>query len=110
MANSVNPDQTPRSAASDQGLHCLCRPAVRILRKNTVLRSTNFTFNIYIIDIKQNIIFTAVMEIKLSYAVNVKYEMQIALGIKAIYFFFFFAINMNTSRDPCTCIIIGATM
>ena len=22
-ANSVDPDQTPRSAASDQGLHCL---------------------------------------------------------------------------------------
>ena len=26
MANSVDPDQTPRSAASDLGLHCLQRP------------------------------------------------------------------------------------
>ena len=26
MANSVDPDQTPRSAASDLGLHCLYRP------------------------------------------------------------------------------------
>ena len=26
FANSVDPDQTPRSAASDQGLHCLLRP------------------------------------------------------------------------------------
>ena len=25
-ANSVDPDQTPRSAASDQGLHCLPMP------------------------------------------------------------------------------------
>ena len=25
MVNSVDPDQTPRSAASDQGLHCLSR-------------------------------------------------------------------------------------
>ena len=25
MANSVGPDQTPRSAASDLGLHCLLR-------------------------------------------------------------------------------------
>ena len=25
-ANSVDPDQTPRSAASDLGLHCLQRP------------------------------------------------------------------------------------
>ena len=25
MANSVDPDQTPRSAASGQGLHCLLR-------------------------------------------------------------------------------------
>ena len=23
MENSVNPDQTPQNAASDQGLHCL---------------------------------------------------------------------------------------
>ena len=26
VANSVDPDQTPRSAASDLGLHCLLRP------------------------------------------------------------------------------------
>ena len=26
MANSVDSDLTPRSAASDQGLHCLQRP------------------------------------------------------------------------------------
>ena len=26
VANSVDPDQTPRSAASDQGLHSLLRP------------------------------------------------------------------------------------
>ena len=26
VANSVGLDQTPRSAASDQGLHCLLRP------------------------------------------------------------------------------------
>ena len=26
MANSVDPDQMPRSAASDLGLHCLLRP------------------------------------------------------------------------------------
>ena len=25
MANSIDPDQTPRYAASDQGLHCLFR-------------------------------------------------------------------------------------
>ena len=26
VTNSVDPDQTPRSAASDQGLHCLLQP------------------------------------------------------------------------------------
>ena len=26
MPNSVDPDQTPRSAASDLGLHCLLNP------------------------------------------------------------------------------------
>ena len=26
MANSIDPDQTPQNAASDQGLHCLLRP------------------------------------------------------------------------------------
>ena len=33
MANSVDPDQTPRSAASDLGLHCLHRP----IRPNTII-------------------------------------------------------------------------
>ena len=28
LANNVDPDQTPRSAASDQGLHCLLRPVI----------------------------------------------------------------------------------
>ena len=33
MANSVDPDQMPHSAASDLGLHCLQRPVcVLILR------------------------------------------------------------------------------
>ena len=36
MANSVDPDQTPRSAASDLGLHCLQSP---ILRAITVYRN-----------------------------------------------------------------------
>ena len=39
VVNSVDPDQTPRSAASDLGLYCLLRhvcPSVRILRVNTV--------------------------------------------------------------------------
>ena len=36
MANSVDPDHTPPSAASDLGLHCLIRPTVPILRINTV--------------------------------------------------------------------------
>ena len=34
VANCVDPDQTPRSAASDQGLHCLLRhicPSFRII-------------------------------------------------------------------------------
>ena len=30
VVNSVDPDQTPRSAASDLGLHCLFRPAYPI--------------------------------------------------------------------------------
>ena len=42
MANSVDPDQTPLNAASDQGLHCLLRLSVRIFRVNTV--GLNFFF------------------------------------------------------------------
>ena len=29
VSNIVDPDQTPRSAASDQGLHCLHRPVCK---------------------------------------------------------------------------------
>ena len=35
VANSVDPDQTPPSVASDLGLHCMLRP-IRILRVNIV--------------------------------------------------------------------------
>ena len=35
MANSVDPDQMPQSAASDLGLHCLQRPiGPNFFRKN----------------------------------------------------------------------------
>ena len=35
MTNSVDPDQTPHSLASDVGLHCLLRPACpNIFRQN----------------------------------------------------------------------------
>ena len=37
MANSVDPNQTPHSAASDLDLHCLQRLAFLILRVNMVL-------------------------------------------------------------------------
>ena len=36
MTNSVDPDQTPHSVASDLGLHYLQDLSVRILRINTV--------------------------------------------------------------------------
>ena len=36
MANSVDPDQTPRSAASDLSLHCLQGLSVPVLRVITV--------------------------------------------------------------------------
>ena len=36
MPNSLGLDQTPRSAASDLGLHCLPRLSFRILRDVTV--------------------------------------------------------------------------
>ena len=36
MANCVDPDQTPHSVASDQGLHCLQRLTQSILRAITV--------------------------------------------------------------------------
>ena len=38
FANSGNPDQTPRSAASDLGLHCLPITLLRVSRK----RHSNF--------------------------------------------------------------------
>ena len=42
VANSVDPDQTPRSAASDLGLHCLLRPACpKMLRKYDTLIKSN---------------------------------------------------------------------
>ena len=37
VANSVDPDQTPRSAASDLRLHCLLRLSFRICRVSTVI-------------------------------------------------------------------------
>ena len=36
MANSVDPDQTPHSAASHLGLHCLLRPVCQNTYVNTV--------------------------------------------------------------------------
>ena len=39
VANSVNPDQTPRSAASDLGLHCLLRLVCPKIRVSTVVQS-----------------------------------------------------------------------
>ena len=38
VTNSGDPDQTPRSAASDQGLHCLLRPVF----PNTYSKYGNF--------------------------------------------------------------------
>ena len=37
MTNSVDPDQTPRSAASDLGLHCLLDLSVGLLYELTIL-------------------------------------------------------------------------
>ena len=37
VANSVDPDQTSRSAASDLGLHYLLRPVFRIRRVSTII-------------------------------------------------------------------------
>ena len=57
MANSIDPDQTPHSAVSDLGLHCLLRP-VWLLRVITVFYNAeirnhhNFLFLKYqIIDV-----------------------------------------------------------
>ena len=47
MANSEDPDQTPRSAASDLGLHCLLRcTCSNTLTKNgnNILTSPELTF------------------------------------------------------------------
>ena len=41
MANSVDPDETPCSAASHLGLHCLLRPAYRNIRGKYVLEDKN---------------------------------------------------------------------
>ena len=47
MAHSVDTDQSPRSAPSDLGLHCLLPSvclSVRMLRENTVTISTDKIF------------------------------------------------------------------
>ena len=41
VANREDPDQTPRSAASDLGLAVCADPSVRIRRFNTVTQSDN---------------------------------------------------------------------
>ena len=40
MVNSVDPDQTPRSAASDRGLHCFPKLSVKILRINAIVNDS----------------------------------------------------------------------
>ena len=40
FANSGNPDQTPRSAASDLGLHCLPSTLLRVSRLQSVRINT----------------------------------------------------------------------
>ena len=45
MANSADPDQMPRSVASDQGLHCLPRPVCpKTIRVNMVFQVRTFCF------------------------------------------------------------------
>ena len=41
VANIVDPDQMPRSAAFNMGLHCLLKP-VALLRVNTVIYRWNW--------------------------------------------------------------------
>ena len=45
MASSVDPDQTPRSVASDRGLHCFSGMSVRLLGVNTY---HNYNFQVII--------------------------------------------------------------
>ena len=40
LANSIDPDQTPQNAASDQGLHCL--PVIQQFYKHS--QAVNWTF------------------------------------------------------------------
>ena len=45
-ANSVDPDQTPRSVASDLGLHCLPFPFYRMLDINELrIKAEKFVFS-----------------------------------------------------------------
>ena len=46
FANNTDPDQTPQFAASDQGLHCLCRhvcPNIKSKYRMLVLSQNNIT-------------------------------------------------------------------
>ena len=51
VANSVDPDQTPRSAASDQVLHCLFTLSVLILKTNTVTGLVRWEDEDYVPDV-----------------------------------------------------------
>ena len=49
MANNVDPDQTPRSAASDLGLHYLLRPVCSKYLGSTVLTDyINHNLGVYL--------------------------------------------------------------
>ena len=41
MADSVDPDQTPHSAASDMGLHFLLRLSVQLIMVNSIVKMRN---------------------------------------------------------------------
>ena len=43
MANSVDPDEMPHSAASHLGLHCLLRPVCPVHMVNMVVCKVNFS-------------------------------------------------------------------
>ena len=45
MATRADPDQTPHSAASDLGLHCLLRLAVPLLRVHVLRSYLHLTVN-----------------------------------------------------------------
>ena len=53
MANSVDPDETPRSAASHLGLHCLLNLFVRMLTVFTVTLKADLFLTIYKTGVKQ---------------------------------------------------------